>query len=173
MKKMIFFVIGIILLGSIVIIPAYRSDTCGNSEEEISAFLEEKHQENVSLYKVSKNDRIMAVIYDRKDLGTCVAVFEKKLFGLRYKYEGMDGIVENGLQANGSWNEGYLKSKCEIVICGDNRNGTVESYVMEQVPDVARNDIEADYILDIYILDGIDFLPDRLTQYTGNGDLLL
>lgn len=173
MKKMLFLVIGVILLGSIVIMPAYRSDTCGNSEEEISAFLEEKHQENVSLYKISKNDRIMAVIYDREDLGTCVAVFEKKLFGLRYKYEGMDGIVDNGLQANGSWNEGYLKSKCDIVICGDNRNGTIESYVMEQVPDVARNDIEADYILDIYILDGIDFLPDRLMQYTGNGDLLL
>ena len=173
MKKMLFLVIGVILLGSIVIMPAYRSDTCGNSEEEISAFLEEKHQENVSLYKISKNDRIMAVIYDREDLGTCVAVFEKKLFGLRYKYEGMDGIVDNGLQANGSWNEGYLKSKCDIVICGDNRNGTIESYVMDQVPDVARNDIEADYILDIYILDGIDFLPVRLMQYTGNGDLLL
>ena len=173
MKKMLFLVIGVILLGSIVIMPAYRSDTCGNSEEEISAFLEEKHQENVSLYKISKNDRIMAVIYDREDLGTCVAVFEKKLFGLRYKYEGMDGIVDNGLQANGSWNEGYLKSKCDIVICGDNRNGTIKSYVMEQVPDVARNDIEADFILDIYILDGIDILPDRLTQYTRNGDLFL
>ena len=44
---------------------------------------------------------------------------------------------------------------------------------MEQVPDVARNDIEEDFILDIYILDGIDFLPDRLTQHTRNGDLLL
>ena len=173
MKKMLFWVIGIIFLGSIVIMPAYRSGTCGNSEAEISAFLEETQRSNVSLHKTVQKDRVMAVIYDREDLGTCVAVFEKKLFGLRYKYEGMDGIVDNGLQANGSWNEGYLKSKCDIVICGDNRNGTIESYVMEQVPDVARNDIEADYILDIYILDGIDFLPDRLMQYTGNGDLLL
>ena len=173
MKKMLFLIVGIVLLGSIIIMPAFRFDTCGNSEEEISTFLEERQQHNVSLKKISKNDRIMAVIYDREDLGTCVAVFEKKLFGLRYKYDGMDGIVDNGLQANGSWNEGYLKSKCDIVICGDNRNGTIKSYVMEQVPDVARNDIEADFILDIYILDGIDFLPDRLTQYTRNGDLFL
>ena len=173
MKKMLFFVIGIILLGSIIIMPAYRFDTCGNSDEEITTFLKERHQENVSLYKISKKDRIMAVIYDRDDLGTSVAVFEKKLFGLRYKYEGMDVLVERGLQSNGSWNTGYLKSKCEIVICGDNRDGLIESYIMEQVPNIARNDLETDYILDIYILDGIDFLPDRLTQYTRNGDLLL
>lgn len=173
MKKMLFLIVGIVLLGSIIIMPAFRFDTCGNSEEEISTFLEERQQHNVSLKKISKNGRIMAVIYDREDLGTCVAVFEKKLFGLRYKYEGMDGIVEKGLQSNGSWNEGYLKSKCDIVICGDNRDGSIDSYIMEQVPDVARNDLEADYILDIYILDGIDFLPNRLTQYTRNGDLLL
>lgn len=173
MKKIVFIVIGIILLGSIIIMPAYRFDTCGNSEEEISAFLEERQQHNISLKKISKNDRIMAVIYDREDLGTCVAVFEKKLFGLRYKYEGMDGIVEKGLQSNGSWNEGYLKSRCEIVVCGDNRDGLIDSYILEQVPDVARSSLETDYILDIYILDGIDFLPDRLMQYTANGDLLL
>ena len=173
MKKIVIIVIGIILLGSIIVMPAYRFDTCGNSEEDISAFLEERQQHNVSLKKISINDRIMAVIYDREDIGTCVAVFEKKLFGFRYQYEGMDGIVKKGLQANGSWNEGYLKSKCEVVICGDNKDGAIDSYVMEQVPDVARSGLESDYILDIYILDGIDFLPDRLMQYTAKGDLLL
>ena len=35
---------------------------------------------------------------------------------------------------------------------------------MADAPEVRREDLESDYILDLYILDGIDHLPDELRQ---------
>ena len=51
-----------------------------------------------------------------------------------------------------------------MAVYGDNRNGRATGYYMADAPGVRREDLESDYILDLYILDGIDHLPDELRQ---------
>ena len=51
-----------------------------------------------------------------------------------------------------------------MAVYGDNRNGRAAGYYMADAPEVRREDLESDYILDLYILDGIDHLPDELRQ---------
>jgi hypothetical protein len=59
-----------------------------------------------------------------------------------------------------------------VEIYGDNRDGETAAYTLTD--GVERSDLEADLILDIYILDGADALPDRsdLARYDAAGNTL-
>ena len=165
----------IILCSIPTIRSAYEFGTCGDSAEEMITFLEEFQMAEVNeLLKVKEYGRVKAAIYEREDIGLCIATFERKLFGLRWKYDGMNTLCENGIQVHGGWlrtaNDG---SKCTLVICGDNRDGSVGSYVMTEYIQVARDNLEADFIIDIYILDGIDRLPRVLQQRTHDGSIFV
>ena len=66
--------------------------------------------------------------------------------------------------ARNSWNSD-LSSRCAAAVYGDNRTGTVEGYASGDAPEVHRANLEADYILDLYTLDGIEALPQALQTY--------
>ena len=55
---------------------------------------------------------------------------------------------------------------------GDNRTGAVDSYTVTDADGVGRSDLEADYILDVYVLDGAEQLPQTLVQYGPDGSVL-
>jgi len=172
-------IIGALILVILFSIPALRSaysfGTCGDSDEELFAFLESFQMAKVNeLHKVKEHGRVKAVIYDREDIGLCVATFERELFGLRWKYSGMNALRENGVQAHGGWhNVGIRGSVCDVTICGDNRDGSVGSYVMTDCSTVARDNLESDYIIDIYILDGVEEFPKALQQRTPDGAIFV
>lgn len=154
---------------------AYAFDTCGDSDEELFAFLETFQMAKVNeLIEVKEHDRVKAVIYDREDIGTCIATFDRKLFGLRWKYTGMNLLHKNGVLSHSEWHKGGLNgSQCVVVICGDNCDGRVGSYVMTDYNKVARDNLESDYIIDIYVLDGIEKLPKALQQRTPDGAIFV
>ena len=178
-KKLSIGIIGVLILVILFSIPTLRSaysfDTCGDSDEELFTFLETFQMAKVNeLLKVKEYGRVKAVIYDREDIGLCVATFDRKLFGLRWKYDGMNTLRENGVQSHGGWHRvGDNGSRCAITICGDNRDGSVGSYVMTDYNKVARDNLESDYIIDIYILDGIENLPEALQQRTPDGAIFV
>ena len=60
----------------------------------------------------------------------------------------------------------------EAVVYGDNRTGAVDSYTVTDADGVGRSDLEADYILDVYVLDGAEQLPRTLVQYGSDGSVL-
>ena len=179
MKRRHFLWLGVMILflyAAAVIRPAFEGiRTCGDSDESLEAFLEKFQQREVELLKVAETGHVKAVFYEREDLGTCIAFFDRRLFGLRWYYDGMDTLVDGGLQMEGSWRErGILGSQCEIVICGDNRSGAIGSYVLQDEPSIAREGLEADFILDIYILDGTEHrdlvrMRSSLQQFAPDG----
>lgn len=63
-------------------------------------------------------------------------------------------------------------TRCEAVVYGDNRTGAVDSYTVTDADGVGRSDLEADYILDVYVLDGAEQLPRTLVQYGSDGSVL-
>lgn len=141
---------------------AFSPNTCGGSDAQLEEFLEDRSTWSVELLKTEQKGRIKAVIYEREDLGICISIFQRKLFGLRWEYDGIDMLTGDGLQMTGSWlNNGANGTKCEVTIWGDNRDGRVASYTLNGADSVSRENLEADFIADIYILDGIGSLPDR------------
>ena len=126
------------------------------------------------MLKTAREGRVQAVLYEREDLGLCTAVFEQRLFGLRWAYDGMESAPETGLGMTGSWQAGgFLRgTRCEAVVYGDNRTGAVDSYTVTDADGVGRSDLEADYILDVYVLDGAEQLPRILVQYGPDGSVL-
>ena len=153
-----------------VLIPAFGPNTCGSSEEDLAEFILDYQQNNAAILKTAENGRIKAAIFQRDDIGTCIAMFERKLFGLRWSYDGMDMLrdPEDGLGVNGAWS---ADDKCYVVVSGDNRGGLVATYRFPDEDGLARDNLEADYIIDIYVLDGIDHFPERTTfqQFTSDG----
>jgi len=150
-------------------IQSFGVGTCGNSPEDVKAFLEEWNDQSITVVKTGQEGRIQAVLYENQQGKLGVNIFERRLFGLRLKHDGMNLYDEDGkLYLTGSWTEGGLKgSRCDIVVCGDNRGGEVLSYTVSDASDkarVTREYVNAGYILDIYILDGIDTLPKNLHQ---------
>ena len=150
---------------------AFGPQTCGNTDSDLELYLESALPGDVTVWKTAQEGRVKAVLYHQQDLGECVALFQSQLFGMRWKYDGMDSVKEDGLQVVGSCLEGGFlrRSRCEVVVCGDNRSGAVASYAMADAQEVARGDLEADRILDIYILDGAGHLPKQLLQYGPDG----
>ena len=169
--------IGMLFIGlalGLTVRTAFGPQTCGGSDADLQAYLAESQNTGVELWKTAENGRVKAALYQREGLGGCVAIFERQLFGLRWKQSGMDTLKENGLQAESSWLEGGFmrRSKCDVVVCGDNRNGEVASYVMTDAEGVSRDGLESGYILDIYILDGAAASPSDLRQYAPDGSEL-
>ena len=101
------------------------------------------------------------VIHDRY-----VIFFERRLFGLRWAKRSEGLFPPEGLALSGTWNSwnSDLSSRCAAAVYGDNRTGTVEGYASGDAPEVHRANLEADYILDLYTLDGIEALPQSLDR---------
>lgn len=146
-------------------------NTCGNSDASMIRYLE-----NDSIggwgYKVLKTARegwVRAALCEKRDDPETryVIFFERRLFGLRWRKWSESTLPPEGLALSGTWNSGNsdLSSRCAAVVYGDNRTGTVEGYASGDAPEVHRAGLEADYILDLYTLDGIEALPQALQTY--------
>ena len=160
--------IGVLLIAAaaaVFVVPAFGDLTVSNSAESVEAFLEDWNGQDVTVVKTARVGRIKAVLYENETGQLGVNVFERRLFGLRWKHDGMNLYDEDGtLYMCGRWTEGGLRgSRCDVVVCGDNRGGEVLSYA---IPDAGIEDtyVPVQYVLDIYILDGIEALPQTLQQ---------
>ena len=158
-----------------IYVPAFSHDTLWNSGEALQEYLDHQHghDRSVSILKTAEKDRIMGVIYQDEEK-LYVAFFTKLLFGTRWKYDGMDMVGEETMMLSGKWHREKNGSTCDVEIVGDNRTGKVGSYTVKGYDEIARDDLETDFILDIYILDGIESIPTRnlLQQYTPDGQLI-
>jgi hypothetical protein len=73
--------------------------------------------------------------------------------------------MDGRLYLTGRWTEGGIRgSHCDILVCGDNRGGEVYSYTVPDAGNISCAYVPVQYILDIYILDGIEALPQELQQ---------
>ena len=176
MKKYPWLIFAFVLLGAFLFVSAVGMtldamgpNTCGSSDGDMLAFLDETQGNEPVFIKSGKGGRISAIIYERQDIGLCAAFFESRLFGLRLEYHGMIQLSEDGLCKAGSWNGNGFRSKCFFAVCGNNRSGSVGSYSLDECPEVARSGLEKDYILDIYILDGIEALPRGFRCFAPDG----
>ena len=169
--------IGLLFVGmglGVSVRTAFSDNTCGGSVEAMEDYLSESQggQGDVTVLQTAQEGRVRAVLYEREDLGLCAAVFQRHLLGLRWAYDGMmESAPETGLGLTASWRRGLLGSKCEAVVFGDNRSGGVDAYTVTGTG-AGRDGLEADYILDVYLLDGAEDLPRELVQYGPDGDVL-
>ena len=147
-------------------------DTIKNTDEEIEAFIEAyQGAEVTAIVKTAESDDTKVVIHEREDLGMCVAFFEKKLSGKRLHYLGMNMLADSGLHI--SWDVRENGKEGHVVVYGDNRSGSVGAYVSEEFPWVARENLESDFIIDIYPLDPSEEtfpIDNLLYQYTPDGE---
>lgn len=147
-------------------------NTCGSSEASMIRYLEDQSIGGWGYYKVLKTARegwVRAALCEKRDdLETrYVIFFERRLFGLRWAKRSEGLFPPEGLALSGTWNSwnSDLSSRCAAAVYGDNRTGTVEGYASGDAPEVHRANLEADYILDLYTLDGIEALPQALQTY--------
>lgn len=173
-KRKCLIAVVLILAALAVVTPAFGHLTCGSSDEAAEAWLEEWNQQEIILLKSAQSGRIKAVLYENEAGQLGINVFERRLLGLRLKHDGMELYdMKPGLHITGHWTAGGLRgSKCDVVISGDNRGGEVGSYIMWDAREIARDSLEADYILDVYVLDGISALPKGLQQRAPDGKVL-
>ena len=134
----------------------------------MAQYAEDLFDREITVLKTAREGRAWAMLYEEASTqDRYLMTFESRLFGLRLRQMGMNTFSEAGrLYQSGSWQTGgtLLGSKCVVEIYGDNRGGQIESYVLADAPQAARENLEADYILDLYILDGVESLPKELTQ---------
>ena len=131
--------------------------TCGTEEEEIAGFLQARNGSPVRLLRVVSEGRATAVFYERESDGElCWSVFDGVLFHTRLRHEGMDLVGDTDLHVSGSWHRGGngKKSRCTILVYCDNRSGNLSAYRHTTMPQIARDNLEADLILDLYFFDG-------------------
>lgn len=97
--------IGMLFIGlglGVTVRTAFAANTCGGSQEDLAAYLLESQGQGATVLKTAREGRVQAVLYEREDLGLCTAVFEQRLFGLRWAYDGMESAPETGLGMTGS-----------------------------------------------------------------------
>ena len=160
--------LAVVLAGTYLRAQYFGPMTCPASEVGMAQYAEDLFDREITVLKTAREGRAWAMLYEE---GTTrdryLMTFESRLFGLRLRQMGMNTFSEAGrLYQSGSWQTGgtLLGSKCVVEIYGDNRGGQIESYVLPEAPQAARENLEADYILDLYILDGVASLPKELTQ---------
>lgn len=144
----------------------FGPNTCGPSDSDMCQYLEDCFgRENVEVLKTAQKGRIKAVLYRNAQWGDpdkgFIMIFERRLFGLRWRQAGMNGFTsgEDKLYSSYSWRQG----NCVIEVFGDNRSGAVEGYSMPGIPKVQRDNLESDYILDIYLMYTVE-PPSRTLQ---------
>lgn len=147
--------------------------TCGTSEEDMARYVEQRVSEKgvydlkIVVRKTAREGRMQAILYEEyRDSDPdwrygYVIFFERQLFGLRLRHVGMNSWEEGELYDSGRWSS---SGRCDAAVYGDNRNGRAAGYYMADAPEVRREGLESDYILDLYILDGIDHLPSEFHQ---------
>ena len=149
--------------------------TCPASEEGMVQYAEDlfdraQYGREITVLKTAQEGRAWAILYEEATTqGRYLMTFERQFFGLRLRQIGMNNFHEDGvLYLSGGWQAGdwpgSQKSRCVVQIYGDNRGGQIEGYALTDAPQAGREDLESDYILDLYILDGIESLPKELTQ---------
>jgi len=177
-KSVIIALLVLFVLFAAHIIPDFGPDTIWNSDQSLQEYLERDRYPDwdITILKTARKDYVMSVIYQRDDQ-LCAAFFKETLFGLRWKYDGMTMLnpsEEAPLSMCGRWSRTKDGSRCDVEIVGDNRKGLVGAYEVEGHETMSREELESDFILDIYIMDGIDELPlhDELIQYTPEGQVM-
>ena len=180
---------GLIVIISLVVIfgslaygiyhSAYGVNTCGDSEAELLEYLKTSKKAEIELLKVEEYGPVKIVIYDHEKMGVCFSIFERKLFGVRWKHEGMDGLHENGLHSTFHvYRDIRNVPNYYIIVYGDNRDGSVDSYAMKSISQVARDGLESDWIIDFYKVDnlaelsGAEFKKD-FQQFTPDGEIFV
>ena len=167
--------LAVVLAGTYLRAQYFGPMTCPASEEGMVQYAENlfdraRYGREITVLKTAREGRAWAMLYEE---GTTrdryLMTFESRLFGLRLRQTGMNTFSEVGrLYRSGSWQResrpGTPGSRCVMEVYGDNRGGQIESYVLADAPQAARENLEADYILDLYILDGVESLPKELTQ---------
>ena len=150
------------------------ADTIKNTEEEIEAFIEASQGNEVTaIVKTAESENLKIVIHEREDLGLCVAVFERKMFG-RLEYLGVDTLEASNLtMARSLVREGRNGAEYTLAILGDNRSGGVGSYVIKSHPHVTRDNLESDFIIDFYTIEGEEGIASYdMLEYAPDGTLL-
>lgn len=165
----------VVLCAGYIRLQYYGPMTCGAGEEDMARYVEQMvkgrgvYDLNIAVRKTAREGRVQAILYEEyRDSDTdyhyrYVILFERKLFGLRLRHVGMNDWEEGNLYSTWRWNDG----RCETAVYGDNRSGRAAGYYMADASEVRRENLESDYILDIYILDGINQLPGELRQIEG------
>ena len=162
--------LAVVLVGTYLRTQYFGPMTCPASEAGMAQYAEDLFDREITVLKTAREGRAWAMLYEE---GTTrdryLMTFESRLFGLRLRQMGMNTFSEAGrLYQSGSWQResrpGTPGSRCVVEVYGDNRGGRIESYVLADAPQAARENLEADYILDLYILDGVESLPKELTQ---------
>ena len=159
--------LAVVLAGTYLRAQYFGPMTCPASEVGMAQYAEDLFNREITVLKTAREGRAWAMLYEEASTqDRYLMIFESRLFGLRLRQMGMNTFSEDGrLYLSGGWQTGtLLGSKCVVEIYGDNRGGQIESYVLADAPQAARENLEADYILDLYILDGVESLPKELTQ---------
>ena len=176
MKKKIIGILALVLvILAVWAAPDFGGDTCNNSEIAIEAFLEEWNRQEITVLRSAQEGRVRAVLYENEAGQLGVNIFERRLLGLRLKHDGMNLYHKGpGLYLSGSWTEGGPNgSRCEIVVCGDNHGAEVWTYTVADADGVTDRYVHAGYVLDVYILDGIQNLPQELKMYGPGGGVFV
>lgn len=158
------FVLVLIIFAVPYVYISHSAGTCGPSDEDMIRFMSERMGDRgFTVLKTAQEGRIKAVLYEadwsEDTTKLCIMEFERRLFGMRWQYLGMNTVADGELGKTGGWNS---NGRCEVVVYGDNSGGAVSGYRFLDAPEVCRDNLESDYILDIYILDGIESLPRQL-----------
>lgn len=151
------------------------TDTIKNTDEEIEAFIEASQGAEVTaIVKTGEKENLKIVLHEREDLGLCVAAFERKFSGRRLAFLGVDILDEADLtMSSGPVREGRSGAEYTLAILGDNRSGGVGSYVIRSHPHVARDNLESDYIIDFYTIEGEEGIASYdMFEYAPDGTLL-
>ena len=123
---------------------AFGPNTFGPGEE--LKYLNECFGQEITVLKTAQAGGVKALLCadggGRTPGDGFVVVFERRLLGLRWEQTGMNHFSGEGLCHAGSWENGS-HTRCDVEDYGGNRTGA----------------LEADYILDIYLPDGSDSLP--------------
>lgn len=146
-------------------------NTCGYSDASMVRYLEDDSIGGWgwTVLKTAREGWARAALCEKWDApgDRYIIFFERRLFGLRWTKRSESPFPAEGLALSGTWNSrnSDLSSRCAAAVYGDNRTGTVEGYASGDAPEVHRANLEADYILDLYILDGIEDLPRELQTF--------
>lgn len=145
---------------------AFGPNTFGPGEE--LKYLNECFGQEITVLKTAQAGRVKALLCadggGRTPGDGFVVVFKRRLLGLRWEQTGMNHFSGEGLFHAESWENGS-RTRCNVEVYGDNRAGALEAYAFADAPEIRREALEADYILDIYLPDGIDSLPQTLQTH--------
>lgn len=168
--------IGMLFVGlwlGLTVPPAFSQRTCASGEGEMQAYLEKASGQPVQIMEQAEEGRAKAVLFSTSEGDYAVAVFEKRLLGLRYQQDVMETVGQD-LGLCSTWAEGgpFQKSRCKAVVFGDNRERGITGYTLKTaVREIECEGLEGrDWVLDLYLLDGAAQGPAREDLHTAGSN---